>query len=51
MLHPQTRRVVAAFGPQRFFSGIDPSQSPCSYRQNVTLFTEAMDFLSASDKK
>lgn len=50
-LHPQIRRVVEAFGPQRLFWGTDLSQSPCTYRQNVTLFTEAMDFLSASDKE
>ena len=50
-LHPQIRRVVDAFGPQRVFWGTDLSQSPCSYRQNVTLFTEALDFLSASDKE
>jgi predicted TIM-barrel fold metal-dependent hydrolase len=50
-LHPQIRRVVDAFGPQRIFWGTDLSQSPCSYRQNITLFTEALDFLSASDKE
>lgn len=50
-LHPQIRRVVDAFGPQRIFWGTDLSQSPCSYRQNVTLFTEALDFLSTSDKE
>ena len=31
--------------------GTDLSQSPISYRQNVTLFTEEMDFLSADDKE
>ena len=50
-LHPQIRRVVDAFGAQRVFWGTDLSQSPCSYRENVTLFTEALDFLSASDKE
>jgi predicted TIM-barrel fold metal-dependent hydrolase len=50
-LHPQIRRVVDTFGPQRTFWGTDLSQSPCSYRQNVTLFTEALDFLSTSDKE
>lgn len=48
-LHPQVRRVIEAFGPERLFWGKDLSQSPCSYRQNVTLFTEAMSFLSAAD--
>ena len=34
-LHPQIRRVVDAFGPQRIFWGTDLSQMPCSYRQAV----------------
>jgi L-fuconolactonase len=50
-LHPQVRRVVEAFGTQRVMWGTDLSQSPISYRQNVTLFTEEMDFLSADDKE
>ena len=50
-LHPQLRRVVDAFGPQRILWGTDLSQSPISYRQNVTLFTEELDFLSTDDKE
>jgi len=50
-LHPQIRRVVDAFGPQRIFWGTDLSQLPCSYRQAVTLFTEELDFLSTTDKE
>ena len=50
-LHPQIRRVVETFGPQRVFWGTDLSQSPCTYRQNVTLFTEELKFLSANDKE
>jgi L-fuconolactonase len=50
-LHPQLRRVVDAFGPQRIMWGTDLSQSPISYRQNVRLFTEELDFLSADDKE
>ena len=50
-LHPQIRRVVDAFGPQRIFWGTDLSQMPCSYHQAVTLFTEELDFLSAQDKE
>ena len=50
-LHPQIRRVVDAFGPQRIFWGTDLSQMPCSYRQAVTLFTEELDVLSAQDKE
>lgn len=50
-LHPQIRRVVDAFGPQRVFWGTDLSQLPCPYRQAVTLFTEELDFLSDTDKE
>ena len=50
-LQPQVRRVVDAFGAQRIMWGTDLSQSPISYRQNVTLFTEELDFLSADDKE
>lgn len=50
-LHPQIRRVVEAFGPQRVFWGTDLSQQPCGYRQTVTLFTEELDFLSAEQKE
>ena len=49
-LHPQIRRVVESFGPQRIFWGTDLSQLPCTYRQAVTLFTEELDFLSDADK-
>ena len=50
-LHPQIHRVVDAFGAQRVMWGTDLSQSPVTYRQNVTLFTEELEFLSASDKE
>jgi L-fuconolactonase len=50
-LHPQIRRVVETFGPERIFWGTDLSQLPCRYRQAVTLFTEELEFLSASDKQ
>lgn len=50
-LHPQIRRVVEAFGPQRVFWGTDLSQLPCTYRQAVTLFTEKLPFLSPQDKE
>lgn len=50
-LHPQIHRVVETFGPRRVFWGTDLSQLPCSYRQAVTLFTEALDFLSPQDQE
>ena len=48
-LHPIVRRVVDAFGPQRCFWGTDLSHLPCPYKQVVTLFTEEMKSLSASE--
>ncbi len=49
-LHPYLRRVYDAFGPQRMFWGTDLSRSPCSYQQNITMFTEEIPWLSADDK-
>ena len=48
-LHPLLRRVVDAFGPQRCFWGTDLSHLPCPYKQVVTLFTEEMKSLSATE--
>jgi predicted TIM-barrel fold metal-dependent hydrolase len=48
-LHPAVRRVVDAFGPERCFWGTDLSHLPCPYKQVVTLFTEEMKTLSASE--
>ena len=50
-LHPLIHRVVDAFGPRRCFWGTDLSHLPCSYREAVTLFTEELGFLSATDKE
>ncbi len=49
-LHEPIRRVVDAFGVRRVFWGTDLTRLPCTYRQAVTLFTEELPFLSASDK-
>ena len=48
-LHPYVKRVYDAFGPKRIFWGSDLSRLPCTYRQCVTMFTEEMPFLSATD--
>ncbi|GAA4342004.1 amidohydrolase family protein [Pigmentiphaga soli] len=50
-LHDPIRRVVDAFGVKRVFWGTDLTRLPCTYRQAVTLFTEELPFLSASDKE
>lgn len=48
-LHGYIRQAYDAFGPQRTFWGTDLSRSPISYRRNITLFTEALDWLSGED--
>jgi L-fuconolactonase len=49
-LHPYLRRVYDAFGPRRMFWGTDLSRSPCTYRQNITMFTEEIPWLGEDDK-
>lgn len=50
-LHTHIRRVYDAFGPRRMLWGTDYSRLPCSYREAIALFTEALGFLSADDKE
>lgn len=50
-LHAHIRRVFDAFGPRRMFWGTDLTRLPCSYRQAVTLFTEELPWLAASDQE
>ncbi|MBL4721407.1 MAG: amidohydrolase [Alphaproteobacteria bacterium] len=51
-VHPYIERVLTEFGPDRVFWGTDLSRLPCTYRECVTFFTEALPFLSgnAQDK-
>jgi predicted TIM-barrel fold metal-dependent hydrolase len=49
-LHMYLRRSVDAFGPRRVFWGSDLTRLPCSYRQSLDLFAEALDFLSGEDR-
>ncbi len=49
-LHAYIRQAYDAFGPQRLFWGTDLSRSPIPYRQQVTMFTEEMPWLSDTDK-
>ena len=44
------RKLYDAFGPERMFWGTDITRMPCSWRQCVTHFTEALPWLSAKDK-
>ena len=52
-LNGYVRQVVDAFGPERCYWGIDLSRNlgvvGGIYRQCVTHFTEAMDFLTAEE--
>lgn len=48
-LHGYLRRIVDAFGPRRVFWGTDLTRLPCTYRQAVTMFTEALPWLSSED--
>ena len=48
-LHPYVRRIYDAFGPKRMFWGSDLSRLECTYRESVTMFTEEMPWLSATD--
>ena len=47
------RRVVAAFGARRCFWGSDITKALdcCSYREGITHFTEALEFLTPDDKE
>jgi predicted TIM-barrel fold metal-dependent hydrolase len=49
-VHDHLRRVHDAFGPRRMFWGTDWTRLPCPWRQAVTLFTEELHWLPASDK-
>jgi L-fuconolactonase len=49
-LHKYVRQAYDAFGHQRLFWGTDLSRSPVPYRQQVTMFTEEMPWLTDEDK-
>lgn len=44
------RQIHDAFGPQRMFWGTDITKMPCSWKECVTMFTEAASWLSEADK-
>jgi predicted TIM-barrel fold metal-dependent hydrolase len=50
-IHGHIRKLYDAFGPQRMFWGTDITRMPCSWRQCVTMFTEELPWLSATDKE
>ena len=50
-LHPHIRKIYDRFGPQRMLWGSDATRLTSTYEENLRLFTEALDFLSAEDKE
>jgi L-fuconolactonase len=48
-VHGYLRRVVDAFGPERLFWASDFTRLPCSYGEAVSMFTEAIPWLSGCD--
>ncbi|HTE86523.1 MAG TPA: amidohydrolase family protein [Dehalococcoidia bacterium] len=50
-IHGYLRQIYDAFGPDRMFWGTDITRMPCSWRQCVTMFTEELPWLSATDKE
>lgn len=48
-LHRRIERVVDAFGPERVFWGSDVSRLHSTYEECRRLFTDELDFLSATD--
>jgi L-fuconolactonase len=50
-LQGHIRRVYDAFGPRRMFWGTDLSRSPIPYRQQVTMFTEEIPWLTSDDRE
>ncbi len=45
------RQIYDAFGPHRMFWGTDITKMPCSWKECVTMFTEASPWLSEADKR
>jgi predicted TIM-barrel fold metal-dependent hydrolase len=48
-IHWPLRQVFEEFGPSRLFWGSDWTRLPCSYRENMALFTDELPFLSGAD--
>ncbi len=48
-IHDGLHRIFDAYGPDRLFWGTDITRMPCTYRQCVTFFTEALPWLRGQD--
>jgi predicted TIM-barrel fold metal-dependent hydrolase len=49
-LHPFLRRIYDVYGPRRMLWGADLSRLTSTYRECLSLFQDALDFLSPEDK-
>ena len=51
-MHDTIHRMFDAYGPRRLFWGTDLSRllKKCSYREAISMFTQELDFLTATDK-
>jgi L-fuconolactonase len=49
-LRPLLRSVLDAFGPERTFFGSDLTRLPCTYRELIAFFDDALADLTPSDK-
>lgn len=47
-MHPYVQRVVEAFGAERCLWGTDLTRKACTYSEAITMFTEHMPFLNAT---
>ena len=50
-MHVWLQQIYDAFGPERMFWGTDITKMPCSWRQCVSMFTEALPWLGERDKQ
>ena len=50
-MHTYLEQIFDAFGPSRMFWGTDITKMPCTWRECVTMFTEALPWLSAEDQE
>jgi len=50
-LHKPIREIYDHFGPERMLWGSDVTRLDWGYADNLRLFTEALEFLSANDRE
>lgn len=48
-VHDALKMCFDNFGPRRMFWGTDLTRSPCTYMENVTMFTENLPWLKGED--